>query len=406
MGASLLWFDPCLLIMANIDLTDSPEKYKSLDKIWQVNLGSAVYSDITSADIDGDGAPEVIIVTSDDTLFVLDHSGNLLWKFETEKKGSVEDLFLDKESIKLKASSPVVYDINGDGKQEIIFGCENSRLYILSNKGEKLFEFKAEGPIRSTAAVADINNDGKPEIVVGSNDNNLYILDSEAKLLRKLKVGGEIESGIVLDDVNQDGTVNIIFCCDDNHLYVLDSDGGLVWKYQTGGPVKATPTIASLNDDVDKFVVFGSDDGKLYIVRSNGSLQTSYETSGRIVSKVAVSDINGDSKEEIIASSCSYENNIVILSRDASLINSFSAGFWVASSPVLFGRQSLVFGSYDHRLYVVDLSRSIPGSPLSNVRIFDTGDIIVSTPVVVDAGGHSIIVAGNNKGDIFGIRYG
>lgn len=382
------------------------EEYKSLDKIWQINLGSPVYSDIVAEDLDGDGSPEIILVTDDGNLVVLDLSGNILWKFETGKEESVEDLFLDKESIKVKSSSPVVYDIDGDSNKEVIFGTEKGILYIVNSQGKKILEFSVDGPIRSTAAVFDVNNDGSPEIIFGSSDNHLYIIDSSGKLLRKFAVGGEIETGIVIEDMNNDGNLQMIFGCEDNKLYVMDYEGNVLWTYQAEAPIKSTPTVANINGDFDKSVVFGCDDGLVYLLRKNGALHSSYDTKGRIISKVIVEDINNDSVSEIITGTCSYEDNLVILNPDGQLLHSFSAGFWVVSSPVLVDNNAIVFGSYDHRLYVVGVPKSASDSMRSQVKIFDTGSIIVSAPLILNSNGSKTIITANDKGDLFALRYG
>lgn len=382
------------------------EEYKTLSKLWQLSLGSAIYSDIIAGDIDGDGNPEIIIVDDTGTLFVVDISGNVLWKFESGESGSVEDLFLDKESIKVRSSSPVLYDINDDGKPEIIFGSETGKLYAIDNKGNKLFEFSADGPIRSTAAISDINNDGVPEIIFGSSDNHIYILDAEGKQLRKFAVDGEVESGIVVEDINNDGNLQIIFGCEDNKLYVMDFDGNKLWAYQAEGPIKSTPTVTNINGSFDKSIIFGCDDGNIYVLSNKGSLQASYDTKGRVISKVIVDDVNEDSVSEIITGTCSYEDNLVMLNPEGKLLDSFSAGFWVVSSPVLIEKEAVVFGSYDHRLYVLGIPKSPSNSMRSKVKIFDTGSIIVSTPVVLDHDGKKMIVTGNDKGEIFALVYG
>ncbi|HTR97120.1 MAG TPA: C25 family cysteine peptidase [Candidatus Acidoferrales bacterium] len=76
--------------------------------------------------------------------------------------------------------SPVVADIDGDGRNDVICGDENGQLSAISGAtGQMLpgFPIQLQGEVRGTPSVGDIDRDGKTEIVVADWDKNIYVWD-------------------------------------------------------------------------------------------------------------------------------------------------------------------------------------------------------------------------------------
>jgi len=81
-------------------------------------------------------------------------------------------------------SSPIVADINGDGKPEIIVGSYDHSLYIFSVEGKflsKLSEYKADSMIVGSTCIP-IKGDGK-EIIIGTKKGLIdkLVYDKEEK---------------------------------------------------------------------------------------------------------------------------------------------------------------------------------------------------------------------------------
>lgn len=96
--------------------------------IWENGLNEVVGSPMAVSDINNDGILEVLVGSADTYPPYLDgylysingRDGKILWKYQT------------KISI---CSSPAIGDINNDGKQEIVFGCDNGKVYALAMDG-------------------------------------------------------------------------------------------------------------------------------------------------------------------------------------------------------------------------------------------------------------------------------
>jgi outer membrane protein assembly factor BamB len=85
---------------------------------WQFNLPPPV-SDFASADLDGDGKMELLCGAGDGKLYALKEKGgkcSVLWSAE-----------LGKQTI----GSPIIADINGNGKPEIVVTSEDGFMHCL-----------------------------------------------------------------------------------------------------------------------------------------------------------------------------------------------------------------------------------------------------------------------------------
>jgi len=77
-------------------------------------------------------------------------------------------------------SSPVLGDIDGDGKLEVVFGSYDWRIYALNGEnGSQLWNFTTGYAVYAAPSLGDIDGDGKLEVVIGSTDGYVYALNGE-----------------------------------------------------------------------------------------------------------------------------------------------------------------------------------------------------------------------------------
>jgi hypothetical protein len=136
------------------------------------------------ADLNGDGQLEVVVTLMDGTARAYRPNGEMLWKYSFAR------------GAKLFASEPVIGDIDGDRQLDIVFGTyspdgsANSAVGLVALTASGALkggfplpltqEKNTKSGIRAAPVLADLDGDGKVEIVAGSWSGVLYVWDTNA----------------------------------------------------------------------------------------------------------------------------------------------------------------------------------------------------------------------------------
>jgi hypothetical protein len=161
------------------------------------------------ADLNGDGKLEIVVTTYDGTIYVVRSDGSVMpgWPIMLPAVPSCaldepkQEPCMDTTTRITRGAfaSPVVADMDGDGKREIIQAAFDGNVYIKKLDGTDLPGWPVRphytGPgggeynrIMTTPAVTDFNGDGIPDLVVGSNEKintnsgAFYLLDGRGTL--------------------------------------------------------------------------------------------------------------------------------------------------------------------------------------------------------------------------------
>jgi hypothetical protein len=124
--------------------------------IWQSEGGLVAGAPPTVADFDGDGRLEIGVATSRD-YNVVDHDGSLLWSFPIAETSS-------------GFTGSTVFDFEGDGAAEVVYADEEYLRVFRGSDGAVLFQTPNPSlTVIESPVVADVDNDGRAEIIVGRN---------------------------------------------------------------------------------------------------------------------------------------------------------------------------------------------------------------------------------------------
>lgn len=141
---------------------------------WPVSVEASYNSRSTSpalGDMNNDGFVDVVFAGADGIMHVLNRNGVPI--------APLDGFRYSARTSAASESSPIIADINGDGRNDILMGDEDGKLTAISGLGGLLPGFPIQMPaeVKSVPAVCDCDGDGQTEIVAVSLDGNLFIWD-------------------------------------------------------------------------------------------------------------------------------------------------------------------------------------------------------------------------------------
>ena len=243
------------------------------------------YGSPVLVDIDGDATLEVLIGTrnsdgSSDLLHALRNDG-------TDAAGWPYDLGIWHPTL----TSPAVADMDQDGVLEIVFITENNLLHVIDQFGDPVSPFPltltatgAESGIATPSpALGDLDNDGILDIVAVEVEHKLfgyvhaYSLAGDELPGWPREIEGNSESSPIVGDVSGDGIPDVIFGigggsdASPNKIYGFKSTGTDLYGFPISriGPVRATPALADIGGDGDVDLVYAGWDLSLNIWELN-----------------------------------------------------------------------------------------------------------------------------------------
>jgi outer membrane protein assembly factor BamB len=212
-------------------------------------------------------------------------------------------------------SPPTVWDIDGDGINEIIWGTrrgDSKRLWCIKADGKTLkwiyppiAEDGLPGDPTSKVSLVDVNNDGKYEIILGGRGGVLHCINPDGSVRWKWNnpQKSEMHGGAQALDVDADGKVDFFIQDAVGFIYRLTNDGQLVWtSFQCGKGNQGQTTICDIDRDGEYDVLWASQDFNVYCISAQtGSEKWRFNTGANLqTNQVIVADVNKDGEYEAI----------------------------------------------------------------------------------------------------------
>ena len=249
---------------------------------FPIPLGSDIR---TSVAITDDNDPKVVVLGSDNRLFLINKIKNDSFAIGLQKDLSISPL--------LAYSPPVIGDVDRNGIPEIVVIINagyDYRLIVLDLSGNIKFQSRdiIRNPAYTAPALVDIDRDGFLEIIVAAK-NNIYAFNHNGTLVTNYPfaqdstysvtevvegwlITSDIDfvynSSVVIGDVNRDGVGEIVIGSPQYGILGLNSRNGKLTEYfplMTATPVNSTPLLFDLDRDGDLEIAAGDENGRFYI---------------------------------------------------------------------------------------------------------------------------------------------
>jgi outer membrane protein assembly factor BamB len=307
-------------------------------------------------DFDEDGIPEAVLTSNDGEVFVLYHTGQILWQSRDEtggrpirgqaavaeltqdgtadvvvcdEWGSVHVLdgrtgFFERKSDRLRGpclGSPVIGPTGDDGYPSIIVAGKSGMVYrLFGSSMEKIWEHDAIAPITSTPILYDFNGDGTDDVIIGCADYRGTVVVVDGKNGREIwshQLGSPITASPKIAASLPEKPV--MLCCTRNGITALDPDSGEpVWQYENPSDraILSGPSLHDLNSDGCLDVIIGIPTVGLVVVDGNeGTELARFDTAGDIVSPAVLGDFDSDENLDIAVTDTDGRVTIVTSNR-------------------------------------------------------------------------------------------
>ncbi len=189
--------------------------------LWQMDEIGILSTAPVVADFDQDGMPEVGVLTDEGTLLLVDEAGDL-------KNGFPRSLDM------AVGSQIAVGNIDEDPFLEMVFLSADGRLVALNHAGFLADNFPVEigrradtsaTHVRSVSPVlTDLTGDGRAEIVVGTTSNSLAAIDAEGRSVAGFPLATGDASGTTpfIADLDGDGDSEVVSVLADGSVIAFD----------------------------------------------------------------------------------------------------------------------------------------------------------------------------------------
>ncbi|MDP6798088.1 MAG: C25 family cysteine peptidase, partial [Candidatus Krumholzibacteria bacterium] len=283
---------------------------------WPRETEDWIWGNLLAEDLDGDGDLEIAGVDNDGIVYAFHHDGSELVDGDADPSSiGVLARGIGAWSI----GSPAAADLNGDGAKELLISSRDNLLHAFQSDGSEASGFPVSGSLssRSPLVVADLMGDGAPEILFLSASNALHAIGFDGVEMAGFPLSypndfGSTGPSPVPVDLDGDGVMEIFLPRivsenEETHLHLIDLSG----NEQPGWPIiletsmQSSPVVGDIDGDGSLEFIIGSEDGTVFGFNVDGSIQPGFpiKVGGEVRGAPALGDLDSDGDVDLILAS-------------------------------------------------------------------------------------------------------
>jgi hypothetical protein len=241
-------------------------------------LNSMIFGDLMGAGRDNC----IILSDREHTLLALNEKGELLWEQHTSS-----------------GSQPMVYDMDDDGRHEVLMGYS-----VIHPGGELIYDVGAHiGERCNGVSVSEMRVEEQltPCLVYAAGDWGLLYYDFSGHLLKQNILGHVSHLGIADLDMEMQG-LEIISSNrwgSKGLAHVMDAGGNVINSFLPQSGVFRCQTV-NWKGDGEEFFMTSADTIRGGLYDANGELAVAFPSDGHPLSYYTATDLTGDARDELL----------------------------------------------------------------------------------------------------------
>jgi len=311
-------------------------------------------------------------------------------------------------------TSAIIWDLNGDGQKEVIFGDHTGRIHALQADGTTYlpgFPYESGSAVIGSIAMGKLSSNDDMYLVANLQNGSIICLNKLGQLQWTASGYGTLRSTPVIADLNFDGISEVITVTQTRRLVVLTAAG----NNYTGFPIildnamLTSPALGDLNGDGILDIICGTITNTLHAINPTtaGNLPGFPVTmSSGTQNPITIANIDADHHPEILVATSASAGQLLAYNHDGSLLFSRNIGSQIRTGAVLAdmnnnGSKEIVLVSGNGDVFMMNPSgTNLPGFPMN------IGSNTECTPIIAAFDGSFLPAAifGDTNGNLHAVR--
>ena len=309
--------------------------------------------------------------------------------------------------------SPILVDITGDGKQEVVFGDQMGNVNIVRANGTTQlsgFPLNMGANVVGSIAMSNLQGNNTFGFAASLSNNNVVAFNSAGQQLWSVPAGGTLRNGPVIATLTGAGSPKVVTIAQNGTLLAVNADGSTMPNFPVSlsGAFLAPPAVADLNGDGNLEILVCSLTGTLYAINPlTGQNIAGFPVTlqGGSQNAITIANLDSDNHPEILVAT-STSGYLYALNHDGSVLFQKNIGQQIKTSPVVAdvnndGNKEIILITANGNVHIMDLGGiDKPGSPIA------IGNAVECTPVVArfDGDNYAGIIFGDTTGLLHSVR--